>query len=204
MGDTPRTIDLSDIINAIKKEKEEIKLPNGSKKVDYNWSGRDLPAIDEYLRSLGLGRADHVLVTNVRVGWLALAITHGVHPAFVSLADDKVEGGRAAIGCADPSGTGKGEGIEFKVTDDKEEYVLVEYNIPGGTFDIANLTSLAPPDIRGKGVIISGRGSNWLTVSMAMAYHGSAKWVGLFQPGVGATVAMTHSPERKLGDVIKI
>lgn len=201
---TTKTIDLADIINSINKQKEEIKLPNGSKKTDYNWRGSDLPAIDAHLRGIGLGRADHVIVTNVRVGWLVLAIVHGVHPAFCSLADDKVEGGSVPIGCADPAGDGSGNGIEFK-TIDKGEYVLVEYNIPGGTFDVKNLASVVPPAIpSGKGVVISGRGSNWLTVSIAMAYHGSAKWVGLFQPGVGATVAMTHSPERVLGDVIKI
>ena len=65
---------------------------------------------------------------------------------------------------------------------------------------LGEVTALELP--MGAKVILSGRMPNWLAASLAMAYHGRAKAVALFQPGIGATVAWTHSQKIKLGSVV--
>lgn len=202
MNSSQKVFSLNSIAEAIEKKQEEITLSNGRVKTDFNWAGADLPVIDQYLRSLGLGRADHAVFDGAMPAFLGLALVHGVHPACASLNDPRL--GAIGIGMNEPQGEGSGPNLKFSVSD-KGNYMLLEFEIEGGTFNVADLDKVVPPAIpEQKGLVISGRGPNWLTVSLAMAYHAKAKWVGMFQPGVGATVAMTHDAHTALGTVMPV
>ena len=148
------------------------------------------------------GTARHVIIDGAAPAWLVTSITHAVHPASVSLADPKVKGGKVPIYTPRPSGSGR-----FLVYKAQyfEEFCMVKFVIPGGILDPADLPLIAPPRIQsGKGVVLSGRGPNWLSVSLAMGYAHYVPWVGLYQPGMGATVTITHSKDYKLGEIVAI
>ena len=98
-------------------------------------------------------------------------------------------------------------GYGFKVTE-KGDSVLVEYSmeLPEGitTYDENNLSKVVVPEVtQGKAVYLSGRGPNYLTVAIAEAYAHTNSSVSLFQPGVGYTCSITHSRNKRLGDLTK-
>jgi len=67
-----------------------------------------------------------------------------------------------------------------------------------------NLSKVVVPEISaGKAVYLSGRGPNYLTVAIAEAYAHTNSSVSLFQPGVGYTCSITHSRDKKLGELTK-
>ncbi|HUT22426.1 MAG TPA: CRISPR-associated ring nuclease Crn3/Csx3 [Candidatus Bipolaricaulota bacterium] len=196
------TITTAQIADTLGKGVIEKTLPNGRVIKTIDWTGDDLAGLDEHLRSRGFGRADHVVFDGPMPAWMGLALVHGVHPAFSSLNDPRL--GAVGIGMTNPDGEGAGPNLKFSV-EDKGGYMLLTFEIEGVTFAVADLDKVVPPAIpEQKGLVISGRGPNWLAVSLALAYHAKAKWVAMFQPGVGATVAMSHDPDTVLGSVIQI
>ena len=67
-----------------------------------------------------------------------------------------------------------------------------------------NLSKVVVPEVaQGKAVYLSGRGPNYLTVSIAESYAHTNSSVSLNQPGTGYTCSITHSREKKLGDLTK-
>lgn len=191
------TLTLASLATNIGKTEEVIPLPNGSSRTGLNWKGEDLLVLDAHLRTHGFGRDSHVVFDGAMPAFIGLALVHGVHPGFSSLNDPRL--GEVAIPQLTPAG--KGSGLNsWKVTDNGDHF-LVEFDC-GATFDVASLAGVVPPDLSGKGIVLSGRGPNWLTVAIAMSYHAKAPWVACFQPGIGATVAMTHVPEMPLGTLI--
>ncbi len=194
------TITTIEIANILGKQEVEKTLPNGRVVKNIDWQGEDLPKVDANLRARGFGKSDLVVFDGAMPAFLGLAFVHGVHPASVSLNDPRL--GAVGIGCSDPSGEGTGPSLKFS-SEDKGEFVLLTLDIEGGTFNLADLDKVIPPSIpEKKGLVISGRGPNWLMVSLAMAYHAKAQYVAMYQPGVGAMVAMTHVPEMPLGTLI--
>jgi CRISPR-associated Csx3 family protein len=153
--------------------------------------------LDELLRAKGFGARDHIIFDGPTPAFVVLALVHAVHPGYSSLNDPRI--GAIPIQVLKPTGKGSGP-VDFIVTE-KEDHFLIEFTC-SPTFAVEELKNVIPPDVSGKGLVISGRGPNWLTVSLAMAYHAKARWVGCFQPGVGATVAMTHS-DMPLGTLLQ-
>lgn len=79
-------------------------------------------------------------------------------------------------------------------------------DLPEGitTYDENNLSKVVVPEVaQGKAVYLSGRGPNYLTVSIAESYAHTNSSVSLNQPGTGYTCSITHSREKKLGDLTK-
>jgi len=108
-----------------------------------------------------------------------------------------------AIGCQKPYGSGEGVNLQFK-KETKEDWTWItcEQADPSIPLSPKDLESVVPPEIEmGEKVVISGRMPIWLVVSLAMAYHGKAKAVALYQPGVGSTIAWTHSQECGAGSI---
>jgi CRISPR-associated protein Csx3 len=65
--------------------------------------------------------------------------------------------------------------------------------------------TISPPKLHGtKGVILSGRGPIWLYCYLAHYYH-PTKFIATYDPREGgAVVVESHTPEFKIGDIIKI
>ena len=77
-------------------------------------------------------------------------------------------------------------------------------DLPEGidTYDKNNLQKVIVPDVpQGKAVYISGKGPNYLTVSIAESYAHTNSSVSLNQPGTGYICSITLSRSKRLGDL---
>lgn len=181
------------------KQLEPRTLPDGRVIQQLVWKGEDIPRIDEVCRELSAKPADGYVLDGPAPAWLGVVFVHGLHPQAAYLNDPRL--GPVLITGRKPEGKGQGKNLTFK-TVELDELTLVEFEVVGGVFDVADLSDVVPPAVNTKkGVILSGRGPNWLSAKLALSYH-LCRWVALWQPGSGATVAMSHYPSRRLGEVI--
>lgn len=180
----------------------ERTLPNGRVVSQITWEGADLVSVARLLHNKSAHMPECVDIDGAAPAWLVAALTHEVHPRSVRLNSPD---GYVPVGCARPAGSGAGVNLEFKVSSREDGWVtvLAQQADPSIPLDPADLGKMAPPALpMGAKVILSGRMPNWAMASLAMAYHGMAKAVALFQPGTGSTVAWTHSAEVELGSII--
>ncbi len=92
--------------------------------------------------------------------------------------------------------------IKFK-TEEKKDLTVVEFELDG-PISPEELKSLEVPKVNlKKGVVISGRGPVWFFAFLVHEYHPS-KWVGTFDPRLGAVVVQSHDPTVEVGDVIEV
>lgn len=198
------TITIEEIARLIGKEPETRTLPNGRVISGLHWKGEDLVSIARVLHNRSQQFGPVVDLDGPAPGWLVTAIVHELHPRAVRVNSPD---GFVAIGCQKPSGSGTGPNLEFQVTEGPDGWLVVEARAidPSVPFSPCDLDAVVPPGVPfGSKVILSGRLPNWMLASLAMAYHGLAKAVACFQPGVGATVAITHSQDVRLGEVIPL
>jgi len=189
------------IADTLGKVEVERTLPNGKVVKQLVWEGSDLVRLQAKMFGPKAAEATEPLTFDGPApAWLAVAFVHGIHPRCAQLNDPRL--GAVDVRAPKPSGSGEGKNLKFSVKENGE-FTLVEFEIiEGGVFDANDLDGVRPPTVNGqKGVVLSGRGPNWLTATIAMGYH-ATRWVACWQPGSGATIAMNHHPERKLGDVI--
>lgn len=192
-------ITINGLAEAIGKKLEEITLPNGRVIESIKWEGSDLPKISKHLHNTYMGAI--VQVDGAAPAWLITAITHELHPSEVELNSPD---GYVRVGCQKPSGEGEGNNLEFKTSREGGVLtVLCQQKDPSIPLSPSDLKGVTPPDCEmGDIVVLSGRMPNWMTTSLAMSYHGKAKAIGCFQPGVGATTAITHSKNVPLGSMV--
>lgn len=198
-------IDIQELGAKIGMEEKEQKLPNGKVINTLLWDQENLlKAVKEVSHFSEEGKS--VIITGAAPAWLVSALTHAVHPCpvsvYVSQIRKDIDIPQLIHGEKNPDGE-----VNFKVTE-KGESVLIEYNmeLPDGftSYDENNVTKVVVPEIpQGKDVYISGRGPNYLTVAIAEAYAHTNSSVSLFQPGIGYTCSITHSRNKKLGDLTK-
>ena len=190
------------LAQALGKEKVTRTLPNGRVVEQIVWEGNDLAAISRLLHNASGEMPEVVKIDGPAPAWLVAALVHECHPRHCMANSPD---GFVAIGCQRPEGNGSGENLEFSLETREDGWVVVtcQQADPSIPLDPEKLGDVAPPEVpMGAKVVLSGRMPNWLAASLAMAYHGRAKAVALFQPGIGATVAWTHSQEVKLGSVV--
>lgn len=200
--DMKETINISALAEKLGKELVERTLPNGRVVSQIVWEGSDLVSIARLLHNHSAGMADVVKVDGAAPAWLVTALVHECHPRSVALNSPD---GFVPVGCNRPEGEGSGKNLTFKVENREDGWTIltVEMTDPSIPLSPDDLSEASPPYLEmGAKVILSGRMPNWLSASIAMAYHGTARAVALFQPGTGATVAWTHSTEVALGSVI--
>lgn len=86
-------------------------------------------------------------------------------------------------------------------------YTVVEFEIEGGVLDRTYLPVVvgSSPEVDPKkGVVLSGRGPIWLFCALAHRYHHTL-WVATHDPRLGgAVVIQTHTPELKIGDIVRM
>lgn len=197
-------IHIADIAAMVGKEALESTLPNGRVVTRIEWEGRDLVEVARHLHNRSGEFPGVVHLDGPAPGWLITALVHELHPRFVRVNSPD---GFVAIGCQKPSGEGSGPNLRFEVRPGPDGFVVVHAEAldPSEPFSPEDLDKVVPPAVKfGSRVIISGRLPNWMTASLAMAYHGQAAAVAIFQPGVGATVAITHTRAIRLGEVIPL
>lgn len=198
-------IDIESLAADIGMEAKEQTFPNGTVRKSLLWNQETLlKAVKEVNHLSSEGKP--VKINGAAPAWLVSALCHTVHPCpvsiFVPQINKYVDIPKLERGEANPEGE-----VGFKVTE-KGDAVLVEYNmeLPDGftTYDENNLSKVVVPDIpNGKAVYLSGRAPNYLTVAIAEAYAHTNSSVSLNQPGFGYTCSITHSRNKKLGDLTK-
>ena len=193
------TIRISDLAAALGKNEEEKTLPNGRVVTQVTWKGEDLKGIAELLHNQSAQMPEVVQVDGSAPAWLVTAITHECHPRSVALNSPD---GYVGIGCQ--KSHGEGEGIDFTVRHREDGWTVVKFELnPSVPLSPEQLDGIAPPELpMGAKVILSGRGPNWLTASLAMSYHGRTQAVACYQLGTGSTVSITHTAKVELGSVI--
>lgn len=187
---------------ALDKEPVKRVLPNGREVEQIVWEGSDLVSIARLLHNNSTDMPEHIKIDGPAPAWLVTALVHECHPRAVSLNSPD---GFVPVGCRRPEDNGTGPNLTFSVEEKDDGWMLVtcQQTDPSVPLAPADLAEVVPPAVpMGTKVILSGRMPNWLAASLAMAYHGTARAVALFQPGVGATIAWTHSQDVRLGDVI--
>ena len=198
-------IDIQELGERIGMEAKEQKLPNGKIINTLLWDQENLlKAVNEVSHLSYEGKP--VVITGAAPAWLVSALTHAVHPCPVSVYVPQIGKNVDIPELLHGEKNSDGE-VNFKVTE-KGDSILVEYNmeLPEGitTYDENNVGKVVVPEIpQGKSVYISGRGPNYLTVAIAEAYAHTNSSVSLFQPGIGYTCSITHSRNKKLGDLTK-
>lgn len=192
-------LSIAGLAEALGKTQEERVLPNGKKVSQIVWAGEDLTKIAELIHNNVEKFPTHVKIDGFCPNFLAVALVHELHPLGVSINSPD---GYVAVGCQLPDGNGRG--ISFEVKEKGSGWKEVIFILdPSKPLKPSQLEEIAPPVMpMGSKIVVNGRGPNWLTASIAMAYHGVQKAVATFQPGTGYTVAMTHSAEVELGSTI--
>jgi len=200
------TIKIAELAQALGKTETEKTLPNGRVIKTIEWEGSDLLKVAEQLHNNSAAMSETVDIDGGMPAWLATAVVHEVHPRHARLNSPD---GFVGIGCQRPSGNGSGP-MDWKVeelpeTGNGRRTVKVEFALdPSRPFTVEELDAVTPPEVGlGDVVILSGRGPLWLTASIAMAFHGRCAAVACFQPGTGATVALTHAADVPLGSLIQ-
>ncbi len=205
MEQKANVIDIAKLGAEIGMEAKEQTLPNCKIVRSLVWDQENLLKAVNAVKHLS-EEGKPVVITGAAPAWLVSALTHTVHPCPVSVympqIGKNVEIPQLAHGEQDVAGE-----VGFKVTE-KGDSVLVEYSmeLPEGitTYDENNLSKVVVPEVtQGKAVYLSGRGPNYLTVAIAEAYAHTNSSVSLFQPGVGYTCSITHSRNKRLGDLTK-
>lgn len=202
MEATTSTITTQQMADHLGKQLDERTLPNGKTVQQLVWTGGDLARLDaEMFRPLTaqVPAGGHYVLDGPAPAWMAVGFVHGVHPQCAALMDPRL--GPVDVPAPKPSDKGEGKGLSY-IVQEGENFTFVEFSIEGGIIDVADLYGVRPPRVDcQKGVVVSGKGPNWLHAAPAMGYH-TTRWVACWQPGGGATVAMTHHASRKLGEVI--
>lgn len=198
-------IDIAKLAKELGMEPQKRTLGNGKVVEQIVWNQEYLLKAVEAVKYLS-GEGKPVVIDGAAPAWLVSALTHTVHPSPVSLnvpqIGKSVPVGALKHGEVNPEGE-----VGFKTTE-KGDAVLVEFemNLPEGitTYDENNLSKVVVPEIpQGKAVYLSGRGPNYLTTAIAESYAHTNSSVSLFQPGTGYTCAITHSRDKRLGDLTK-
>ena len=201
MADEKNVIDVVALGKSIGMEEKEQTLPNGKVVKSLMWDQENLVKAVEAVKGLS-AEGKPVSITGPAPAWLVSALAHAVHPCqastYVPQIGKDVPILTLAHGERNPEG-----GLTFTVKE-QGDAVLVEYTMDEAVYDEENLSKVAVPPIpNGKHVYLSGRGPNYITASVAEAYAHTDKSVSLFQPGTGYTCSITHSKEKKLGDLDK-
>jgi CRISPR-associated protein Csx3 len=190
-----KMINVMDLAEKLGKTLVKKTLPNGREIETIIWEGSDLPKIDQLLHNAGYGADDHVKVNGAAPAWLVASITHMVHPAAVSI--------NSPDGYI-PVGASVGENNNIEIKWDPESHILTVQAVdPSVPFTVEDLNNLPLPELFGEDlVVISGRIPNWMVASIADHYSHKVGAVACFQPGVGATVSVTHTQAYRLGHVV--
>lgn len=184
------------------KSAQQVTLPNGRVVNQVVWQGEDLPALAKILHNKAAEIGPVVDIDGAAPAWLVAALCHAVHPASVRVNSPD---GYVAIGQQKPADSPVGKNLVWNVQIGPQGWTVVTCQMadPSIPLSPADLDGVFPPAVPfGTRVIVSGRIPNWLAATLVMAYHGRAQAVALFQPGIGATVAWTHSRNVHLGALI--
>jgi len=191
---------VSTLAEKVGKKMVEKTLPNGRVIKTIEWRGTDLKDVWSVLKEVGHSKEVVVDVDGGAPAWLVSSIVHSVHPSPCRVNSPD---GFVPIGCE----IGENPDIEVSVNEKEKGMVVMTIQAadPSKPFSREDLGRMPLPDLFGtKVVVISGRMPNWMAASVADHYAHKVGAVAHFQPGVGATVAISHTQDVVMGTVIKI
>jgi len=159
---------------------EALNLPLRNGGPDRDWFPGILPHLIDLVAAVIADREAVNLWGNCPAGFPYHSLACGL-PQRVRYYDPKV-GGYVPIPEVEPSGKGS-QLLHWRV-EERDEYSLVEFLIPGQIFDVKDLPLVIPPAVPiHKGVVISGKGPWWLTGTICRSYHRTGvAWVAVFTP----------------------
>lgn len=197
-------IEISRLARALGKEK--VPRRNGAVMVkSFFWTPEDLRDVVKILHTEDFGRS--VCVDGPCPAWLGMCITHSLHPSIVRL--NSVDG-YVTVGTNIPMGGVKQSYYEqgkFRWNVEKRGDVwLVELSQsdPTKAYMPEDLMLLRPPQLpSGSLVVISGRMPNYMSSSLAMAYHHKCAACAAWQRNGTGIVVWSHSKDYVVGDVVE-
>ena len=96
--------------------------------------------------------------------------------------------------------------LSYSADKSHDDYVIL--NIHGDNISPLELDRNAVPDIKGTGVVISGRAPVWVFAFLIHILGNKCRWVATYDPriveGGAAVVVATGSRDCAIGDIIKV
>ncbi len=143
------------------------------------WSGQNT---HEAVRILSeLDPEEPVWLDGAHPAFLYSALSYDLLPRETWLTDFKVESGRMKIpelqAAEKPS-----DNLIWK-TEERDQYTLVEIEIPKGLFDMEKLPEVIPPSVNpDKGVVLSGKLPFLMFTAFVKFYKGKTPWISIYTP----------------------
>ena len=196
-------IEISRLARVLGKKKTPRR--NGAVMVkSFFWSPKDLRDVVRVLHAEEVGRS--VCVDGPCPAWVGMCITHSLHPSIVRL--NSLDG-YVAVGTNIPKGNVKEghyeEGKFHWNVERRGDVWLVDLSQvdPTKPYCPDDLMDLEPPQVpAGSVVVISGRMPNYMSASMAMAYHHKCAACAAWQRNGTGIVVWSHSKDITVGDVV--
>lgn len=210
-NESESVLNIEEIALMIGKDPVEKTLPNGKTIKSFIWTGEDIKKISRCMHNKAKDFNNVVKLNGAMPSFLAAAIVHELHmkTVYINSPDGYVQ-----IKYNKPYDKGYGENVIFnikRINNLNWLWLEVSQEDPSIPLDPKNLENIVPPEIDfGAKVIISGRMPLWLSSSIAMAYHGVAGAVAMFQPGSPTsnkgivTVVWSHTATTQVGEQFEI
>ena len=187
------------LAEALKLQKQLVKLPNGKEVMSLIRKPEHLPKVYEIISKSevknGLGKNDVVTIDWACPGWLLATITHALHPLSVAVKypqwwPDAI----LPVSWFEMEDEWKWQDLKFDVKelDDRTE---VNFSLDNPNIDTqATINSLVAPNVSvWKLVFISWRWPIAILTALSDAYSHKVPFVACFQPWTWNVVAISHS-----------
>ncbi len=194
-------INIQSLAEQLGKSPQKRVLPNGKEIEQITWEGNDLKEINHLLHNKTAEFPEHIKIDGAAPAWLVAGLCHELHPCSCSINTPQ---GYVPVGCKSPRGEGFGDNLQFNLKE-ADGWTIVEaiQKDSSTPLDLSKLTDMEPPELpMGSKIILSGRMPNVVMCNLANAYQHQSKAIGFYQPGTGATIAITHDPSIELGSCI--
>jgi len=196
------TVTIKTIAEKIGKEEVETTLPNGRVVKGINWSPSDLPSVFKTVEGMR-DPSDAVTIDGAAPIWMMICVAHAAHPSSVGI--NYPQGGCVLPVSGAPVKT-DASNKEISISVEEGEMVTtVTISLNGEAIDAVKAAQeLEVPYVpHGKPIIITGRAPAALYAGISEALAHTVPAVAVFQPGTGNVVAVSHSKEWALGDIIE-
>ena len=196
------TITIKEIAANLDMAEVETTLPNGRVVKGISWSPANLPAVFKSVEGLRDPSAA-IVIDGAAPIWMMVCVAHAAHPSSVGInypqGDCVLPVSGAPLGDASENTE-----ISISVTEG-ETSTKVEISLNGEAIDAVKACQelVVPAVPHGKPVVITGRAPAAIYAGISEAVAHLVPAIAVFQPGTGNVIAVSHSKEWGLGDIIE-